>query len=319
MRKFLAFVTRHCLRQWQVEGLLRTKRGLALALLLERLHPRTRQPVASLAQSLYRRPTPECEQQISLLLRQPIAAVRSHLAWNRLHNSRIELRRNRRGRATQVRRYCEAIEFAQQQDYLDLLRSDTRSRIVSSFHFGDFLFGAARLFSLEPHRRRSFVLSLNRSAPASYENLHRGFGLQAPGSESELLLREVSTAQLSQLLREGNTSLLLFCDLPPGLTESTGVRFLNRHARFSIGPALLALANRVPLLPLLNFSDGVSNCVRLGQQIEPELLESETLLQGARRLTQELVSVFERFLLAHPEQWRFLPLLPNYFSATGKR
>lgn len=319
MRKILSSVTRYFLRQWQVEGHSPTKRELALAFLLERLHPPSRLPAASLAQALYTRPTPQCEREISLLLRRPIASVRSHLAWNRLHNSRLELRRTRRGRAMQVRRYCDAIRFEQQQDYLDLLRADTRSRIVGSFHFGDFLFGAARLFSLESARRRSFVVSLNRSVQASYENLHHGFGQRAPGSECELLLRELGPAQLSQLLREGSTSLLLFCDLPPGLSETTCVRFLDRPARFSIGPALLALANRVPLLPLLSVYDGGSNCVRLGQQIEPELLETETLRQGARRLTQELVSVFERFLLGHPEQWRFLPLLPSYYCATGKR
>tara|TARA_R110002073_G_scaffold41186_1_gene116630 strand:- start:387 stop:896 length:510 start_codon:yes stop_codon:yes gene_type:complete len=158
------------------------------------------------------------------------------------------------------------------------------------------------------------VLSLNRSAGASFTNLVTGFGPRAPRSECELLLSEHSSSDLSQLLRAGNTSLLLFCDVPPGLTETVQVSFLNRPAWFSIGPALLALANRVPLLPLLNYSDGQSRYVRLGKQIEPLLLQSESLREGAGRVTQELVSLFEGSFLEFPEQWRFTSLLPIYFS-----
>jgi len=128
------------------------------------------------------------------------------------------------------------------------------------------------------------------------------------------LLSETGSSKLSQILRAGNASILLFCDIPPGLNETTEVNFLNRRAWFSIGPAILALTNRVPLLPFINYSTGSSSYLRLGNQIEPVLLPSETLRTGAKRITQRLVSSFESVFLENPEQWRFLSLLPCYFS-----
>lgn len=285
----------------------------SLNLLIEKLRPNAGQKFQSLAQSLFERPTLDDENQIAYALRQPIAVINSLLAKNRRHNCRFEQRRNSAEREGLVQHYCKEFQIPQREDYLHLVRNDERSRIVVSFHCGDFLYGSASLFSLDSNQRRKYVLSLNRNSDACYTNLAAGFNHKAPGPECELLLDETPASKLSQILRAGNASVLLFCDVPPGLNETTEVRFLNRHAWFSIGPAVLALVNRVPLLPLINYSTGDSSSVRLGNQIEPVLLPSETLRAGAKRITQSLVSFFEAVLLEHPEQWRFLALLPLYF------
>ena len=286
-------------------------------LFLEKLRPNAGQRFQTLTQSLFERPTLDDENQIAYAFRQPVNAVNSLLARNRLHNCRFEQRRNNLGPASLVKRYCQGFEIPQREDYLDLIKKDGRSRIVTSFHCGDFLYGSASLFSLDSNKRRKYFLSLNRSSNACYSNLAAGFGHKAAGPECELLLSETDSSQLSQILRAGNASILLFCDVPPGLNEAVEVKFLNRHAWFSIGPAVLALVNRVPLLPLINYTTGNSSYLRLGNQIEPELLTSETLRTGAKRITQSLVSLFEFAFLENPEQWRFLSLLPHYFSKPG--
>ncbi|MEX0963172.1 MAG: hypothetical protein WDZ52_03900 [Pseudohongiellaceae bacterium] len=292
--------------------------GYWLNLLYEKYRPRLRQSFDTLAQGLYNRPSLAGEHHISLLLRLPLHETQILLAKNRLHNSRFEHRRTTVDDKTIVRRYCRAFQLPQREDYLELVRSDGRSRIIASFHCGDFLYGSARLFELDAATRRKYVLSLNKSTPACYANLLAGFGPAAPGAECELLLSDSTSSTLSQLLRAGNTSLLLFCDLPPGLTEVTRIRFLNRYAWFSVGPAILALTNSVPLLPLINYFDGKVSHVSLGRQLEPMLIGSETLRQGANRLTQELVSLFEAVFLKYPEQWRFVSLLPLYFSKPNR-
>lgn len=286
----------------------------SLNLFLEKLRPNARQRFQTLTQSLFERPTLDEENQIAHAFRQPVNAIDTLLARNRLHNCRFEQRRHKVERASLVQRYCEGFEIPQREDYLELIRKDGRSRIVASFHSGDFLYGSASLFSIDSNKRRKYVLSLNRSSIACYSNLTAGFGHEAPGPGSELLLCETGSSKLSQILRAGNASILLFCDVPPGLNETTDVEFLNRQAWFSIGPAILALANRVPLLPLINYSTSNSSYLRLGSQIEPELLPSETLRAGAKRITQSLVSFFESVFIENPEQWRFLSLLPCYFS-----
>jgi len=286
----------------------------SLNLFIEKLRPNAEQKFQSLTQALFERPTLNDEDQIAYAFRQPVKIVNTLLAKNRLHNGRFEQRRNKIERASLVQRYCKDFEIPQREDYLELLRKDGRSRIVASFHCGDFLYGSASLFGLESNKRRKYVLSLNRNSIACYSNLAAGFGHKASGPECELLLCETDSAGLSQILRAGNASLLLFCDVPPGLNQTIEVNFLNRHARFSIGPAILALVNRVPLLPLINYSAGSSSYLKLGSQIEPELFPSETLRMGAKRITQDLVSFFESVFLENPEQWRFLPLLPCYFA-----
>ena len=286
----------------------------SLNLFLEKLRPNAGQKFQTLTQALFERPTLDDENQIAYAFRQPVNIVNSLLAKNRRHNFRFEQRRNKVERASLVQRYCEGFEMPQREDYLNLIKKDGRSRIVTSFHSGDFLYGAASLFSLDSNQRNKYVLSLNRSCDACYSNLAAGFDRGALGPKSELLLCDTDSLELSGILRAGNASLLLFCDVPPGLNETIEVKFLDRQAWFSIGPAILALANRVPLLPFINYSTGNSSYLKLGSQIEPELLPSETLRMGAKRITQDLVSFFEPVFLENPEQWRFLSLLPGYFS-----
>lgn len=285
----------------------------SLDLFLEKARPNAEQKFQALSQSLFERPTLDDETQIAYALRQSENTVSSLLAKNRLHNRRFEQRRNRVERASKVQHYCEGFKISQRSDYLRLVQNDKRSRIIASFHFGDFLYGSASLLGLDGTERRKYVLSMNRSSNACYSNLAAGFSSEVLGQECELLLGSTSSSQLSQKLRAGNTSILLFCDVPPGLNEITEVTFLNRRACFSIGPAILALSSRVPILPLINYSTESSSYLSLGSQIEPILLPSETLRTGANRITQSLVSFFESVFLDNPEQWRFLSLLPRYF------
>lgn len=289
----------------------------SLSLLLEKLRPNASRRFSTLKQSLFERPTLGDESQIAYLFRQSLKVTRSLLAKNRLHNSRFEQRRKSLERAALVKRYCDNFKIPQREDYLDLLRKDERSRILVSFHCGDYLYGSASLLSLESNKRDKYVLSLNRNSSASFSNLATGFSGKKLGSECELLLAETSTSKLSQILRRGNSSILLFCDIPPGLNETTEVNFLNRRARFSVGPAILALTNRVPLLPFINYSTESSSYLALAKQIEPILYPSETLRNGAKRITQNLVSFFEQIFLKNPEQWRFFSLLPCYFPRSN--
>lgn len=286
----------------------------SLNLFTEKLRPNAAQKSQTLAQSLLERPTLADEYQIAHSLRQPISVVNSLLAKNRLYNCRFERRRNKVERASLVQRYCADFKIPQREDYLNLIQEDGRSRIIASFHCGDFLYGSANLFSLDNSKRKRYVLSLNRSSNACYSNLAAGFSRDIADRDCELLLCETDSSKISQILRTGNTTILLFCDIPPGLNETTQVSFLSRNVGFSIGPAILALANRVPILPLINHSTETAGYLKLGNQIEPELLPSESLRSGAKRITQSLVSFFESVFLENPEQWRFLSLLPSYFN-----
>jgi len=291
----------------------------SLCILLESLRPNAGKGFENLTQALFEKTTLEYENHIADAFRQPHDTVALLLAKNRLYNRRFEHRRNRAERASRVQHYCQSFQIPQREAYLDLLKQDARSRIIAGYHCGDFLYGSASLLSLGSTARRKFFVSLSRSNSACFTNLAAGFDGSAPDPKSELVLSETDSTELSQILREGNASIVLFVDLPLWLNETTAVNFLGRRAFFSIGPAILALANRVPILPLLNYSAGGSSYVVLGEQIEPLLSRSETLRTAAQRITQSLVSFFEAAFLTHPEQWRFLSLLPSYFCKPADR
>ncbi len=288
-----------------------------LSLQLEKLRPYNQGSRSSLQQAVFLGPWLDVERGLSVLLRQSSQTIRTILAKNRLHNRQIERNRNNSGVPSLVYDYCQRFEIAQKDDYLKLVQCDQRSRILITFHFGDFIYGPNSLLRLDRPSRQKFVLSKNRISDACFQNLCNGFGRAAPDRSSELLYAETSSSDLSKLLRRDNATLLLFCDMPAEFNETVVVNFLGREARFSIGPALLAITNNVPLLPIINFFDGKANCLRLGSQLEPAMHCSESLRAAAQRMTRNAVSLFEEYFQLYPEQWRFTGLLSNYFSDPG--
>jgi lauroyl/myristoyl acyltransferase len=119
---------------------------------------------------------------------------------------------------------------------------------------------------------------------------------------------------LSTLLRRGNCTLVLFCDVSAECGARTAVRFLGRQAWFSRGPATLAVINRVPLVPVLCTNDANQSWIDITSPLDPVPHADESVRDCVDRLTQQLVSHFEDYFRASPEQWRYLHQLPLYFT-----
>lgn len=251
---------------------------------------------------------------ISIYLREPRDFARTALIKNSLFIRQLEHRRNTLMSRRRIRAYCNNFRMPQRQQYLSLLSRDRRSRILVSYHFGDYVYGINFLVSLESPCRKRYVLSHQAAPNEYYLNIRRGLGANAVDRSSELLSSDTSITKLSLLLRKPDNTLVLFCDLPTGFGEPVEVSFLNRLARFPKGPATLAIINNTPLLPVINFFDGKNNQIEFSRQIEPRLHCDESLQSGIARITQELVSFFESFLHKYPEQWRYLSRLPIYFN-----
>ena len=250
---------------------------------------------------------------ISAFMHEPVRIVETSLKKNAAFLGIQEARRNTVIGRRKITDYFKTFRIEQRQDYLDLIKDDRRSRILATYHFGDYVYGMNTLACLEKPGRRRYVLSHSAANEAYFKNLRAGFGDRAINHSSEIICSQTNASNLSQLLRGGNSTLVLFCDLPAGFGELTEVHFLNRIAKFPKGPALLAISNRTPLLPVINYNDGLNNQIEFATQIEPRLNLDETLQAGVKRITQELVNFFERYFLQYPEQWRYLQNLPLYF------
>ncbi|MCH8135968.1 MAG: hypothetical protein IIB77_08335 [Proteobacteria bacterium] len=250
---------------------------------------------------------------ISFFLREPLRAVISILRRNVLFLQQVEHRRVHVLDRYRMRQYAASFELRQGNKFSDLTEMDGRSRILATYHFGDFVYGMNYLVCLDPPGRNRLVLSHAMPSPNYAENMHHAFGAKAVGETAQLISADTSTAALSALLRQGDCTLVMFCDLPSGSGELVQIKFLNRTAWFPRGPATLAITNRTPLLPVINYLYEGINKIELAQQIEPDLLAGESLETGVRRITQLLINFFEQYFLRFPEQWRYLRHLPLYF------
>ncbi len=250
---------------------------------------------------------------ISIYLREPLRFTETALIRSIHFQKRLEFRRTRSLDNLSLKNHVGRFDFEQQQAYSTLISQDKRSRILISYHFGDFVYAMNYIVSLEATSRKRLVISQREASSGYYDNMQRAFGKSASSKDSQITLSKLDITLLSSLLRRGNCTLVLFCDLPDGYGERVRVKFLNRYAWFPKGPAILSLTNRIPLLPAISYFDGKRHKIEVANQIEPFTLGHESLEEGVTRITQELVKFFECFFSRYPEQWRYLQTLPSYF------
>lgn len=250
---------------------------------------------------------------ISFSLREPLRAVVSILRQNVEFLHQVEYRRVHLIDRSRIRQYASSFELQQGSSFFRLIAMDGRSRILATYHFGDFVYGMNYLVCLDPPGRRRVVLSQTKSSPSNAENMRNAFGAKAAGDEAQLIGSSTTMVALSALLRRGCCTLVMFCDLPCGFGEPIQVKFLDRIAWFPRGPATLAITSRTPLLPVINYLHQGINKIEMTQQIEPELLPGESFESAVARITQQLINYFEQYFVRFPEQWRYLQSLPTYF------
>ncbi len=254
---------------------------------------------------------------ISTFLREPRGRTRRLLATNANWLTALERRRNTRLSEAELRRHAALFDFPQARQLRELLADDGRSRLLASFHFGDYVYGLNLLAASFGGRANVVFLSDAPASAASFANMKLAFDGHAPGPGAQLLARSTPGTEVGALLRRRGVQCITFCDFVQRGCARAQVVFLFRHAVFCRGPATLALTNRVPLLPVINWFDGERHQVLLGEQIEPCFFDGENLAGAARRITDDLVRFFEPFFRLNPEQWRYLEALPHFFPNAG--
>lgn len=250
---------------------------------------------------------------LSVCLREPRHHVRRLCRDNWRFLTRTERRRHLLQSPHVVRKIGNSIACETKTAFDSLLKADSRSRIIATFHFGEFTYGISYLMSGLAAKYPRYFLSLAPCRPATYTNMQRAIGPSVADRRSEIVLAETSMRDLSALLRQPKTNLVMFCDLPHEFGERIDVSFLQRQAAFPKGPATLALLNRVPIVPAICVQEAGGLTVHCGQQIEPPSAIGGDRTEAIRQLTQQLVDYFAFYFLKFPAQWRYLQRLPDYF------
>ena len=251
---------------------------------------------------------------ISKYLREPVVCAYKCLIKNQAENRLVEMRRNQVLEPGYIKNYSQKFKIPRLTQYQELLKTDTRSRIIASFHMGDYVYGIYRLLCLEPQSRSLHIIRQQTSSFANYHNFLRSDENRLVPRTVQILASRFDPAKVVAQLRKGNSSLVTLCDLPSLYGETVPVTFLGRQAQFPKAPATLAMVAKVPLLPVINYFDGADNIIQLGNMIEVQRKTNESAQQCVKRLTQLLVNFFEEFVLRYPEQWRYLPVLAEYFD-----
>ena len=175
---------------------------------------------------------------VSAFLREPQGRTRRLLAANRKWLTALERRRNSRLAVAELRRHVARFDFPQEQGFRELLGDDARSRLLTSYHFGDYIYGLNLLgATVKPHAKVVFMAQAPGSA-AYFANMKLGFGANAMGPDSQLLAQEAGIDGLAPLLRRPGVQFITFCDLGEQFGGRIQADFLFRQAWFSRGPAM---------------------------------------------------------------------------------
>lgn len=251
---------------------------------------------------------------LSQCLHEPQSRCLKILKANATYLSRVERYRNQPQSRSQLQKHISRFEFPQQEELSRLDTQDPRSRLVATFHTGDFIYGTNIFANHESSITQQFVLLQKAPSETFQANLSQAFGEKRFNSRTQLLTDTFDFTQFRRCLNSGKSSFMTFTDLPPGFGRRVQIEFLGKAAWFPVGPALMAIANRTPILPLLNFSVGNSNRVQLWPLIEPKRQAGQSLEQAAREVTQQLSYPLQWLIQRFPEQWRFLWALPSFFK-----
>ena len=200
------------------------------------------------------------------------------------------------------------------EDNLHQAMSSGQPTIVVSIHMGEFYSGFLKLCYLAPKTRPVTIIKMpqqSKKEDAAYKNF-RSTGLDI----NVLRLEDKPGIEVFKKLREGHI-LFVMCDISSSLLKKTAqVIFLNKSARFTIGPAELALTTGAIILPVVVFRDkDGANVLRVEPPIDTRLYKKEgSLTEAATRVTQVMTNLFEGWIRKHPGQWHFWPYLGSIWK-----
>lgn len=284
-----------CFLYWQFWSRLKTKKVSDTGM----------HPVGLTSPAAYRR---SLVQVLSLLLQEPQASVTHQLRRHQYYLYWNYARRLRHLRHINDKQ--SAFLWPEQNAYLAMNRDCSESRVLVTIHMGDF-FGAFKCIADALGESRS-VMSLRREGNAQpiktlsplHAQQHRVF-----------MHGQDNPVKIIKALREGKQTLSVLFDLGKDFGETTTVIFFGRKASFVRGPAELAILGRAKIYPFVSFSSAGCDRIDMEPAIDTGILPGESLQQAVARITQNLVTLAERWIRRTPAQWKYLNRLPSYFIA----
>lgn len=251
---------------------------------------------------------------LSVCLHEPRSRCHSLLMHHHRHLLLLEERRDRMQSPAEIARRQRRLAWPEEEAWREAIAGDQRSRIMAASHVGDYVHCLPRLATAEPAGRDRVLLRHEAATPGSLANMHEAYrqsGLSAP---EVLLTAEADPLVLRQRLRRGRCTLTTFCDLSRQFGVPVETRFLGRRAWFCSGPARLAVSAGVAVIPVHVIPGYNLGRIELAPAIDPSHWRGLEYEEAVRLVTGRLVAHLEKLLREAPQHWRYLTVLPRYFT-----
>lgn len=205
--------------------------------------------------------------------------------------------------------YLNSFRWPQRREYIEYIAAQPGSRVLVTIHMGDFL-GAFRCIAALASPRRT-AISLRREQESEKE---KGYVLANRLDHQILRHGQYNPVSIVSALRKGDHTLAILFDLRDEFGETIQATFFGHQARFVKGPAQLAIMGKAPILPFITFEQDGHSVIEMESIIDTRLLSDESLQGATSRITQQLVSLAEKWISRTPSQWKYLTSIAGYFD-----
>lgn len=203
--------------------------------------------------------------------------------------------------------YLETFYWPDMDAYRQFIAGNATSRVLVTIHMGDFLGAFHRITGLASSDRRAISLRREQHEEENtvvMENINL----------SVLRHGQNDPVAIVGALRQGNVTLATLFDLKAEFGATATVKFFDQRASFVKGPAQLAIMGRAPILPFVTWEENGVNHLEMESAIDTQPRTGESLHEATTRITQQLVTLAEKWIRRSPAQWKYLTSLPGYFS-----
>lgn len=251
---------------------------------------------------------------LSVCLHEPRLRCRALLMNHQRHLLLLEKRRDRLQTRAGIGRRQRHIEWPGEEAWRRTIADDPRSRIMAACHVGDYVHCLPRLASAEPSGRDRVLLRQETGSVSAMANMHEAYRQLGLALPDILLAAEADPLLLRRRLREGGCTLTTFCDLSRQFGVPVETTFLGHRAWFCSGPARLAVSAGVPIIPVHVRPDTPGSRIVLAPAIDPSYWRGLDYEGAVRLVTGHLVRHLEQLVREVPGHWRYLTVLPRYFT-----
>jgi hypothetical protein len=229
-----------------------------------------------------------------------------HYLYSRLNFARHVLRLRNETLPDVV---CDEFFWPEKSCYQRMVACINESRVLTTIHMGDVVGAFRNISSVTCKSRR--VISITQK--------HDGFKLGGYSASDTGVYASTNTSDMDPIamvaaLRGGNTTLAVLFDLTSEFGDTVEVIFFGRRTRLGKGPAQVAIAAKVKILPFVTYDVDGRSILEMGPLIDTGCLPGESLNRATSRITQMLATQAEKWIMRHPSQWRYTTSIFNFFN-----